>query len=315
MIDTAHLAITRHEAGVTNFVTEIAPRLNLERVTIETSPEGFERVRGRLENLTVVIAPDRLSVTNGSLCKWMIGDNYRAMTPREIRDAIDNLSDALLTPMDRAKVFRLDFGTTLPIKEPIENCFNRLGTASRLRRMAQPEGLYYGTPTGAHQLAFYDKNREQRLNRLPIPIDFAGCNALRYEYRIKKNPSKVLQLPECRAGQLCDEVLLKRLLDIWLKGYNSISKINDIELPAMTGVTELNKIAFLHFIEMSGGEIALLARINEAQRRGECDKVNAKKMRDKIKRVCTMSGGATAIPSTTVAEMNARITEFAEGYL
>lgn len=168
MLDTVKLKLTQAEEKGVDFIEDIPPRLDPGSVAVHNF-NGIPIVTGRLGNLILSMSPWQVKINGGSLCKWMLGNNYQAMERTDVQRAIERLSDILHLPIERAIVTRLDVGLSMPVDQPCRNYFNHLGLLRNAERLRQPNALYYYRHRQAECICFYDKNREQRDNREPIP--------------------------------------------------------------------------------------------------------------------------------------------------
>lgn len=314
MLDTVTFRLTQSEVGGCNFLREVAPYLNLEGV-IEHNREGSVYVTGRLGNLSVSINSWQVTVGKGSLCKWMLGDNYQAMGRGDIQRAVERLSDTLHLPIDRASVMRLDVGLSMPVREPIENYFNHLGALRYAIRLQQPKSLYYNALQKAKILCFYDKNQEQRDNGSTIPELYRDANVLRYELRYMKRIPKQFGVEAVTGAALYDESFYISLLNRWREAYQAIRKVNDITLnfQEMKTKRDLQRMGILALVERWGGEVELISHINEAQKRGDLTAKQAFDLRQGVKDACAIKGGLTA-PSEAISELNKKIAEAVKYY-
>lgn len=269
MLDTVIFKQNRAEVEGVDFLNEIAPTLNPEGLCVRRYDWG-ECVTGNVEGLSVSVSPNQVRV-NGSICKWMLGDNYQAMGRGDIKRAVERLSDTLCLPMERAIITRLDVGLSIPVREPTANYFNHLGVLNYAQRLQQPHSLYYHRHRQAERLCFYDKNREQRDHRESIPDLYRGTNVLRYEQRYMARLPHLLGVAQVTAAMLYDERFYISLLNRWREAYQAIRKVNEITLnfQAMKTKRDLQKMGILALVEQWGGEVETIAHINEAQKRGD----------------------------------------------
>ncbi len=309
MLDTVDMRITAAEVRGVDFANEVTPRLDPGGVSFHDF-DGVRVVRGTLDDLTVTASPGVLKVGGGSLCKWMLGDNYQALTRADIRRAVERLSDALHMPMRRAIVTRLDVGACIPMKQPPANYFNHLGELRHTQRLQQPGGIYYYQARRCGCLCFYDKNREQRAHGEPIPAIYDGCHVLRYEQRYLQRLPALLHVPKVTAALLSRERFYICLLDRWRDTYHAIRKVNDITLnfQMMRSKQQLYKMGVAAIAERMGGELAMLAHIDEAQRRGDLTRKQAYDLRQAVRDACSAGGGVT-VPVEAVEELNKKIDE------
>lgn len=306
MLDTVIFKLTRTEVEGVDFLSEITPYLNPDGLCVRQYNWG-DCVTGDVEGLNVSVCPNQVRV-NGSICKWMLGDNYQTLRRGGVKRAVERLSDTLHLPMERAIITRLDVGLSIVVREPIANYFNHLGVLKYAQRLQQPNSLYYHRQ--AERLCFYDKNREQRNHREPIPEIYRDANVLRYEQRYMARLPQLLGVAQVTAAMLYDERFYISLLNRWRDAYQAIRKVNEITLnfQAMKTKRDLQKMGILVLVEQWGGELATIAHINEAQKRGELTAKQAFDLRQGIKDACKVKYGLTA-PSAAIGELDKKISE------
>lgn len=309
MLDTVNFKLTQAEVEGVDFLDEITPNLNPEGVAFHDY-NGQQVVTGKTGNLSVSISPSQVRVKNGSLCKWMLGDNYQAMGRTDIKRAVERLSDTLHLPMDRAIITRLDVGLSIPVREPTANYFNHLGVLNYAQRLQQPHSLYYHRHRQAERLCFYDKNREQRDNREEIPELYRDCNVLRYEQRYMARLPSLLGVAQVTGALLYDEGFYISLLRRWRDAYRAIRKVNDITLnfQAMKTKRDLQTMGVLAMVERVGGEVEMIAHINEAQKRGDLTAKQAFDLRQAVKSACKVRNGLI-VPTEAITELDKKIAE------
>ena len=309
MLDTVNFKLTRAEVEGVDFLNDITPHLNPEGVAFHDY-SGQQVVTGKIGNLSVSISPYQVRVKDGSLCKWMLGDNYQAMGRADIKCAVERLSDTLHLPMIRAIITRLDVGMSIPVREPTANYFNHLGVLNYAKRLQQAHGLYYYRHRQAERLCFYDKNREQRDNREEIPELYRGCNVLRYEQRYMARLPSLLGVAQVTGAMLYDEGFYISLLKRWRDAYRAIRKVNEITLnfQAMKTKRDLQTMGVLAMVERVGGEVEMIAHINEAQKRGDLSDKQAFDLRQAVKSACKVREGLTA-PTEAITELDKKIAE------
>ena len=76
----------------------------------------------------------------------------------------------------------------------------------------------------------------------------------------------------------------------------------------MKGKQQLYRLAMLSLIEMIGGELAILAQISEARKRGELTTKQAYDLREVVKQACQEQEGLT-IKSDAISELDKKIYE------
>lgn len=133
---------------------------------------------------------------------------------------------------------------------------------------------------------------------------------LRYEQRYMARLPQLLGEAQVTAAMLYDERFYISLLNRWRDAYQAIRKVNEITLnfQAMKTKRDLQKMGILVLVEQWGGELATIAHINEAQKRGELTAKQAFDLRQGIKDACKVKYGLTA-PSAAIGELDKKISE------
>lgn len=305
MYDTIYLRLTQAEVQGVDFLSETP--CYLEDVAEHTFTDGLV-LTGNVGNLKVSLNRFQVKVKDGSLCKYYLGDNFKAMGRKDTQRAFEKLSDELHLPMSLAVVTRIDVAQNFCTKHPPEVYFNHLGLLKYATRLQEPNGVYYSQTGG--RLAFYDKNREQKTKREPIPELYEGRNVLRYEQRYTQRLARQFDVLEVTGGLLYEEAFYIGLLNRWRDTYKQIQKINDVayNFEAMKTKQQLYRMGVLSLIEQAGGQVEMLAQIAEAQKRGELTKKQAFDLRATINDVCQIRDGLT-IPNEAIKELDKKIDE------
>lgn len=305
MYDTIYFRLTQGEVQGFDFLAETP--CYLEDVAEHTFSDGVV-ISGNVGNLKVSLNRFQVKVKDGSLCKWYLGSNFQTMGRQDTERAIEQLSDTLHLPMSKAVVTRIDVAQNFCTKHPPEVYFNHLGLLKYATRLQEPNGVYYSQTGG--RLAFYDKNREQKTKREPIPELYEGRNVLRYEQRYTKRIARQLNVSEVTGALLYDEAFYIDLLNRWRQNYKNIEKVNDVtfNFERMKTRQMLYKMGVLSLVERAGGQLEFIAQINEAQKRGELTKKQAFDLRATIKDVCQVKEGLTA-QSEAIQELDKKVNE------
>ena len=311
MYDTIYLRLTQAEVQGIDFLSETP--CYLSNVAEHTFNDGLVALTGNVGNLKVSLNRFQVKVKDGSICKYYLGDNLQTMGRRDTEMAIEKLSDTLHLPMSKAVVTRLDVAQNLITRYPPEVYFYHLGVLKYATRLQEPNGIYYSQTGG--RLAFYDKCREQRAKREPIPELYNGRNVLRYEQRYTQRIARQLNVPELTGSMLYDEAFYIGILTRWRDTYKSIQKINDVNLNFANMKTrqQLYRMGVLSLVEQAGGQVEMLSQITEAQKRGELTKKQAFDLRATIKDVCQLRNGLTA-PNEAIKELDKKVMEAVRFY-
>lgn len=310
MYDTVFLRLTQAEVNGVDFLEEVPCFLEDMGEHIYS---GFPFITGNLNGLKVTANRYQLKVKDGSLCKYLLGDNFQTMGRGDTQRAIEKLSDTLHLPMGKAVVTRMDIAQNFIVKHPPQVYLNHLGALRYANRLQEPSGLYYSLNGG--RLCFYDKNKEQKSKREEIPDLYNGRNVLRYERRYTQRIAAKFGVAEVTGAMLYDEAFYIEVLNRWKADYQAIQKINDITLnfQAMKTKQELYKMGILSLTEQAGGQVEMINQINEAQQRGELTKKQAYDLRVAVNEACQLKEGLTA-PNEAIQELDKKVAEAVRFY-
>ena len=106
MYDSVFMRLTQNEVQGVDFLAETP--CYLEDVAEHVFSDGLVVLTGHLGNLKVIVNRYQVKVKDGSLCKYYMGNNFKAMGRKDTQRAIEKLSDTLHLPMSLAAVTRLD---------------------------------------------------------------------------------------------------------------------------------------------------------------------------------------------------------------
>lgn len=305
MVDTVNLSCYSRDMGGINFIDQTAKYLN---ITGEHYNENGIYLSGSIGNLGLYIRGETLRINKGSLCRWYMGDNWQTMTREDIANAIGSLSDLLHLPMESAVVTRLDIAHNIDLQHPTSTYMGHLGEYYPYRRLPQPDGVLYA---GAkRQLLLYDKLKEQKHKREPIPEQYQDRHTLRIEQRYTSAPHKAFGVEVLRASDLYNEERYRDIVQRWGDSYLGIKKINDVSInyDFMKGVKDMNLIGRLLFIEQMGGELNVLQQTTEAQRQGKITRYQADELKRTI-RATTRERANFTTKNGAISELDRKVLE------
>ncbi len=222
MYDNLEMTLTKDQSGGTDFLKTIPQYLT--NVSNQGNNQFGSYVTGYLDSLKVSISDNRVKISDSSLCKYWLGDNFKTLTKGDTKRAIEKISNCLHLPFHLSNVTRIDLAKNLIMQFPEAIYYPYLGEAQYYKRLPQPNGLYYNN--NLRQLVFYGKEYEQKVKRQPIPELYKNRNVLRYEVRFKKQLRQQFKKPEITAGLLTDEAFYNGLVNRWKNEYLAIQKIN-----------------------------------------------------------------------------------------
>ncbi|MEE4196571.1 MAG: phage/plasmid replication protein [Bacteroidales bacterium] len=207
---------------------DLTQTINILSNTKEYRSKDNNSLIGKLNNFRVTINETGISL-KGSLAKYYYGNNFETLTRDDTKKAIEKLSADLYLPMQLSKITRLDFGANLILNYPVSSYISFLGDKRYFKRVqATKTSLYYNTIK--KRINIYDKIKEAKSKKSYIPDYFKRKNVLRYELRFEKRVSEQFNRPELIASTLYDEDFFKSLINILKQEYDSIQKINKLDV-------------------------------------------------------------------------------------
>ncbi len=232
MYDNLHWQLGREIIG--DSFSVIPQRLqNVKEVVSRDT--GEVKLSGYMDGLQVTVNTGGLYVV-GSLCKFLHGSNIYTLNRKTTASAIEKLSDSLGCKVDDASVSYLEFGTSFIMQKPVQEYFKRLGYNSRMHREYYTN-LTYKTDGGRRTKIFYDKEKELRQKKVPLPDGFKGLNILRYELRYRQRLPYLLSCPEVKLKTLSDYWFYKEMIDRYQSEYFCIHKQQRLKQDAISKIT------------------------------------------------------------------------------
>lgn len=198
-----------------------------ERTDIDT---GEVSIYGSVSNIMVSQTFGGYYI-QGSLPKYLYGNNVCQLTRKDIGTAIENLSDTLHLPVQDADVTGIEVGANICLSKIPSAYIGLLGDMPRMKRVMLGDSLYYrgSGKVFPKQYYFYDKKQEVKEKGGVMPVGLETANMLRYEMRLTKRLPKQLGIQELKASTLQDRAVYRELVNRWLDGYLSINKITDMK--------------------------------------------------------------------------------------
>ncbi len=265
------------------------------------------KYNGSLGNLSVWVTPYWVNI-QGSLPKWYLGDNLQTINRQQTKFAIEKLSDYFSLPMDKARLTRIDTAANLTMKYPLDVYFGRFGELIWFKKVPLPNGWSYRQQN--RQLEFYDKIAEMKIMKVFIPPIYQDRHILRYEYRYLHKLRRSLNVTDLRGKTLYNDTFYQMLVKRWETGYFAIEKtilnINDTPMDFETPAKML-EIGFRMLLQEPGKESAFIQSIQECQKMGKLNKMQAKRLRDQIRKVKEDAGSPADRGDEVLIEMDESI--------
>lgn len=224
MYDTLHTWLPLDQMGAINS-TKICE--HLDKLTEHNQEQGSTYISGMLKDQCKVTLGEHGLSFKGSLAKYYLGDNIQTLTRSDTERAIQKLSDELNVPMHRATVTRLDSAQNLIVKHEPEAYYYHLGDSRYFQRLVQPHSVYWQNKN--RQKLFYNK-AEETGKKQAMPNALTAQNILRFEMRYTKRLGYHFKQPTVVVEDLFDESFYIKMVEKWVKEYESINKINTINL-------------------------------------------------------------------------------------
>jgi hypothetical protein len=188
-------------------------------------------IYGNIGNMRVRQSIDGVRL-EGSIAKYLQGENITPLTRKAgVKPAIEKLEAATGLDLRQAVVCIVECGASIILKAKPHEYLRLFGKASRMKQSTinsvdgSLEGLEYYTETGAYKFTAYDKIKEARKRKMPIPPLFENCNVLRLEYKITKRKGIVSIFDKDLAGHdLYDHDIYRQLQKHFYEAYKRIEK-------------------------------------------------------------------------------------------
>ena len=183
---------------------------------------GETRLFGKVGNVRVIQSVGGYSI-QGSLPKFLNGNNIVTLNRHTIKEALEKLSDTLHLDMSVSKVTGLEFGDTFVMSKQPSAYINLLGNMPRLeRRLGKGDTLYY--------------IGKGRVHPSTLPNGYESLNLLRYEMRLYNRLPKTIGVAEVSGAMLYDGSFLHDVSDMWVDGYKSITKLSGMNDECLKGI-------------------------------------------------------------------------------
>lgn len=304
MYDNIDFILDRDKSPGADFLAVVPQYLKGE---INEGCNSFgQYVTGGLGSLKLSVTDTRVKIFNSSLCKYYLGDNFKTLTRSDTARAIEQISDSLHLPFDRARVTRIDAAHNLIMQHPEQAYYPLLGQAPYYTRLEQNNGLYY--TNGKRQLVFYGKEHEQKIKGQPTPELYRGRHIIRYEIRWLQRLLTQFNRPELTAALLSDEDFYREIVKRWHDQYFTINKINSklcTMKPTGKATEFVANLALLTILEL--GQPNILTLVKTWQKSGEITKKQAHDLRGKVKKISRAQADAPG--GDLIAELDRKVKE------
>jgi hypothetical protein len=224
----------------------------------------------------------------GSICKYLLGNNAESLTRHDTERVIESLSDVLGLPMASAMVYRLDIGANLLMKYPLISYMALLGEAPYLKKSFEADRQTVQYSNQRRAILLYDKIAEMKRHREPVPAQVQGKNLLRVEYRFLKKSAKQLGKKEIKAADLYKDGFYIKPIDKLEEQYFLIQKLRRGGALSMKGQKDIvNSLAFLG-LQAIGGQDTALGLLQAENERGRLSKSQYYRGMEKVKKIACL---------------------------
>lgn len=237
--------------------------LDVSKTSVDNKT-GETEINGYLRGMRVRIWPacKRIKI-EGSLAKFLYGENITMLTRATTREAIENLSEALGIDVGKGTVASLEFGVNIVTRHEPWAYMQRLGDMPRRERTEHTRHTLYYKHKGREQpdeLTLYDKAREARKKKnrgMPIPADMRNKNILRCELSLNGRLPQQLGVPKVLASSLYEEELWAKLIGMLVGKYQSIHKnrITMIDTKRIKTERDIDRVFFSLVAKKSGVDV------------------------------------------------------------
>lgn len=265
-MDTICINLNNKDAGNIDFIDVVKRQLPQCNEHYYSNNDKYV-LTGNFRNMKVTASNENIKIEN-SLTKMFLGDNIKMLSKKDVKSAIDLLSDELQLPFKHSKVSKLHFGLNIMLQHPVNLYLPYLGLNGRYTRLMQPTSLEYRTK--ARQFVLYDKIAQMKASKEPINQLYENKNVLRIEKRYNARFADYFNMPEIRASNLYSDNLYTLLVNDWIKDFRNI-KINKqlkLDMDNITTVKDQQRLGILVLIEKLGGKQQALNELNERYAKG-----------------------------------------------
>jgi hypothetical protein len=173
----------------------------------------------------------------GSIPKFLYGNNIAQCSAEDIESVMDALSDSLRIDLSPAKITRLDVGFNFLVSNPVSYYISSINSYPRLLKINhENETVTFSSKSKARTVLFYDKLKEMKdkgnKEALSSLSDFINDNnILRFEVRFQKHFDPQLKIERVTFLDLCSKDTHRTLVNILIDTYNKV-EFGVIEIPS-----------------------------------------------------------------------------------
>lgn len=158
---------------------------------------------------------------NGSLSRYIFGNNFETMERRQVRKAITEICKEIGIDAKEWSLSRVDVSTIFYAGQTMGTIKKLLGEVKRMERTEYKNSIYWGNSN--RQLLLYDKTMwayENKKNK-EIPDILKNAKWLRAEMRLLKNIARQTKTT-AKLNLLYNSAFYDKICEMWLANFKAI---------------------------------------------------------------------------------------------
>lgn len=254
-------------------------RAPLDRLDGVRPLRGEGTYSGRLDGLRIIQGRTAVFI-QGSLPKYLRGQNTLPLTRQTFRDALGKLEGQTGLDLKAGLVYRLEIADTLPVKEAPVNYLASWGPVPRCNRHTWGNGQTVTYATRTRSFSGYDKGAETAPDGMPEPL--GGVYGLRLELSIKKGMRRLMG-HVVNPWDLTEPETYGQLVQAWGRFYFRIPKRREVVLnmEKMTPKKYERTLAALGLAALGLDRAESIVR--SGVQAGQVDKLTASRIRARLR--------------------------------
>lgn len=268
MIDTIKININLNDVphNYENYL------LKLDNYHEKTNRDGDKIITGYIKNFYVSLNSRGVRI-EGSLTRYLFGDNFKSASKTQLIEGIKRLSFDTGLNLEEGKVGRLDISENILTIYPVKDYFDSLMELRYFkdRNIIKSTLKYVSTQ---RVITIYDKIAEMKASKAKIDEIFKDKNFLRFELSYSNHNAlcQMLKLKKCSVMDVFSNY--SKIIDEWLKQFNLIEKKMDsmvFDFDNLTTKKDIFKQLQIQGIIKLNGLQEVLKMIEVGKRRGFYD--------------------------------------------
>ncbi len=228
------------------------------------------KIIGKHYNFIIAITNNRFISIQGSLTKYLKGNNFDCLTADEIKQALRLLSKHFGFNVECGTLKRIDIADNLYLSEKPKRYVDSLLRVRNVNPWVNRNTKYF--ELSQVTIAVYDKLKELEKNDPTlhhiIKRDSPNQNVLRFEVRLLKQLNKLFKVKKVKAVLLYSPSFLCQLARQWYQKYESITKATEELSLNVTSLPQLKRALIYHGVKAHGGINAVINLIDVLKEEG-----------------------------------------------